>query len=90
LRLQPSDSPHTVALTVTSPSPSLIVTLDPMVVTSDMVATLTVADTHTGTLLPGLWYTLPITGNGGGFTRTISVGLLVGGKRVYLPLLLRE
>ena len=29
----------------------------------------------------------PITGTGGGFTRTAQVGLLVGGTRVYLPVL---
>ncbi|MDY7075399.1 MAG: right-handed parallel beta-helix repeat-containing protein [Chloroflexota bacterium] len=41
------------------------------------------------TLLPGLWYTVPITGTGGGFTHTTNVGLLVGGARLYLPLVLR-
>ena len=41
-------------------------------------------------LLPGLWYTIPITGTGGGVTQTTRVGLLVGGARVYLPLVLRS
>jgi hypothetical protein len=39
-------------------------------------------------LAPGLWYTLPLTGTGSGFTQTVSVRLLVGGARVYLPVTL--
>jgi hypothetical protein len=53
-------------------------------------AALAVTDTHTGTLLPGLWYTIPITGTGGGVTRTVSVSLLIGGAHVYLPVVLNE
>ncbi len=54
-------------------------------------ATLAVTDTHTGTmLLPGLRYNIPITATGGGITQTVNVGLLVGGARVYLPLVLRN
>ena len=81
---------HTVTLTVTSPSPRLAATLDSAVLATDTVATLTVTDAHTGTLLPGLWYTVPITGIGGGFTPTVNVSLLVGGGGVYLPLVARE
>jgi hypothetical protein len=69
----------------------LTLALDPAVVASDAVGTLTVTATHTGSaLVPGLWYTLPITGTGVGFTRTTSVDLLVGGGRVYLPVVIRE
>lgn len=91
LHLYPSDLPHMVTLTVASPSPSLTLTLDPAVVCSDAVGTLTVTDTHAGSVLvPGLRYTLPITGTGGGFTQTTSVNLLVGGRRAYLPLITIE
>jgi hypothetical protein len=91
LHLYPSDLPHTVTLTVASPSPSLTVTLDPAVVAPDAVGNLTVTDTHVGSVLvPGLRYTLPITGIGGGFTQTTNVNLLVGGGRVYLPLITVE
>jgi len=41
-------------------------------------------------LLPGVWYTVPITGTGGGLTSTTDVNLLVGGARVYLPLIVKE
>ena len=79
----------TVTLTAASPSPSLTLSLTPTTVAQSSQATLTVTDTHTDTLLPGLWYTIPITSTGGGFTHTTSVGLLVGGARLYLPLVLR-
>jgi hypothetical protein len=91
LSLYPSDLPHTVTLTAASPSPSLTLTLDPGVVGSGTVGTLTVTDSHAGSVLaPGLRYTLPITGTSGGFTQTTSVNLLVGGEGVYLPLITRE
>ena len=32
------------------------------------------------------WYTINITGTGGGLTRTAQVNLLVGGQHCYLPL----
>jgi hypothetical protein len=80
-----------VALVAASPSPSLTLNLAPAVVTPPDESTLIITGAHTGSmLLPGLRYTIPITGVGGGFTQTTRVGLLVGGKRVYLPLILRE
>lgn len=52
--------------------------------------TLTVNDLHPpGQLIPGAWYAIPATASGGGFTRTITVNLLVGGTRTYLPLVLK-
>jgi hypothetical protein len=33
---------------------------------------------------------VPITGTGGGVTSLTSVNLLVGGVRVYLPLIVKE
>jgi hypothetical protein len=91
LHLYPSSLPHNVALTAASPSPSLTLALDPLVVSSDAVVTLTITDTHTGSVLvPGLRYTVPITGTGGGFVQTTSVNLLVGGRCTYLPLVIRE
>jgi hypothetical protein len=91
LRLFPRDLPHTVTLTATSPSPGLIVAVDPLQMSAGQVATLTVTDTHTGlSLLPGLRHSIPITAAGGGFTRTTSVGLLVGGAHLYLPAVMRD
>ena len=79
----------TVGLVAASPSPSLALTLSPAAIAPGAVAALTLADAHAGTLLPGLWYSVAITGTGGGVTQTTSVGLLVGGTRVWLPVILR-
>ena len=90
---------HIVALTAASPSPSVTLSLHPTAVTPPGQITLTLTDTHpstgsgqaTGsTLTPGLWYTVPITATGGGATQATGVSLLVGGARVYLPLILRS
>jgi hypothetical protein len=91
LQLFPSDLPHVVALTAASPAPSLDLLLEPMVVASDEVVTLVVTDTRTGSdLMPGLWYSIPITGTGGGFVQTTSVDLLIGGDRAFLPVLISD
>jgi hypothetical protein len=37
--------------------------------------------------LPGQWYNIPLTAVGGGITRTLKVGFLVGGSKTYLPTL---
>lgn len=79
-----------VTLITASPSPDLTVSLSPAVLTPTAQATLTITDTHpAGPLLPGLWYTIPLTATGGGLTRTTMVDLLVGGSRVYLPVVLK-
>jgi hypothetical protein len=41
-------------------------------------------------LLPGVWYTLPITATGASVTQTASVNLLVGGVRVWLPVIFKQ
>ncbi len=85
-----SGSTATVSLTASSLSPSLTLQLTPTQVIPPGYATLTVTDSHPGmTLLPGLWHNVPITGTNG-LTQTIIARLLVGGARVYLPLVLRE
>lgn len=89
LGLDPPDLPFSVALTTASPSSYLTVDLRPTTVTSRSQAILTITDSHTGSLVPGRWYTVPITGVGGGLTQTISVGLIVGGARTYLPVTTR-
>jgi hypothetical protein len=91
LSLYPSDLPYPVTLNVSNPSPSLVVSLEPVVITYDTMATLTVTDTHTGpVLLPGLWYIINIRGDGAGFTSDSSVHLLVGGARFYLPGMMKK
>jgi hypothetical protein len=81
----------TVTLVAASPSPSLTLELSPTVVTPPALALLTLTDTHpAGPLLSGLRYSVPITAAGGGLTQTATVGLLVGGTRTYLPVILKD
>ena len=87
LSLFPSDTPSLVTLSFTNPSPYLDLDLSPTEISGEQVATLTVNDTHAGTLIPGEWYVLPITGEGSGFIYTTNLGLVVGGVRVFLPLI---
>lgn len=87
LRLFPSDTPYVVALSFANPSPYLTLSLSPAVITGAQVATLTVTDSHPGLLMPGEWYILSITGVGSGFTNMVNLGLLVGGARIYLPVI---
>jgi hypothetical protein len=76
-----------VDLDVTSPSAYLTVQVDLNPVAPPGQSNLTVTDTHPGAwLLPGEWYTIPITATGGTFVQLASVHLLVGGRRVYLPI----
>jgi hypothetical protein len=80
-----------VTLTTASPSLSLTLHLAPPSLTPPGTAILTVTDTHpTGPLMPGVFYAIPITGTDNGLTQTISVSLLVGGSRTYLPLILKQ
>jgi hypothetical protein len=79
-----------VTVTASSPSPSLTLHLSSLVIALPNTVTLMVTDTHPiGPLLPGVAYSLPITATGGSMTKTLSVGLLVGGVRVYLPVVLK-
>jgi parallel beta-helix repeat protein len=78
-----------VTVTAASPSPSLTLDLAPSIVAPPGQATLTITDSHSGTLLPGLWYAVPITGTGGRAMQTTVAGLLVGGTQVHLPLTLK-
>jgi hypothetical protein len=80
--------PGTATLVAASPSPSLTVQLVPTSVAPSGYATLTVTDSHTSPLLPGVWYNIPITATGS-VTQTTSVNLLVGGARPYLPVVLK-
>jgi hypothetical protein len=80
-----------VSLITVSPSPSLTLQLIPNSVTPPGQATLIVTDTHpTGPLVPGQWFSIPITGTGGGLTQTVSASLLVGGVPVNLPVILKQ
>ncbi|NJN97991.1 MAG: hypothetical protein HC875_29895 [Anaerolineales bacterium] len=48
---------------------------------------MTVTDSTAGPVLPGQWYNIPVITTGGGFTRTATISLLIGGTRTYLPVI---
>jgi hypothetical protein len=90
LQLDPPDWPQPLTLTVASPSSLLAVGLNSPILTAGKVVTLTVTDGHVEPeILPALAYTMPITATGSGLTGTTSVRLFVGGRWVYLPIVLR-
>ncbi len=79
----------TITVTASSPSPSLTLKLSQAIVTPPITITLTVTDTHPiGS--PPLVYTIPITATGGSVTHYASVGVLINGMKVYLPIVIRQ
>lgn len=89
VQVQFSDSlTETYTLYTSNPHPSLDLSLSPTLITGNQFATLTITDTHVGPeLIPGLWHTIPITATSKNNELVGQVRLLVGGKRIYLPLL---
>jgi hypothetical protein len=81
---------NTVTVTAANPSPSLTLGLAPTSISLPGAVTLTVTDTHVGPLAPGVWYSLPVTATGGSVVKTATLGLLVGGTRTYLPVILKN
>jgi hypothetical protein len=80
----------TVTLTANSSPPDLTVNLSPGSLTPPGPVTLTVTDTHPpGEPVPGYWYNVLVKATSGGFTRTMTVSLLVGGTSTYLPVILK-
>lgn len=85
-----SNFASTVTLTPNSSPPNLQISLLPGSLTPSGLVTLILTDTHpSGPLTPPVLHNLTITGAGGGFTRTATVSLLVGGTRAYLPVILK-
>ncbi len=77
-----------VTVTTSSPSPSLTLQLSASNFTLPKAITLTVTDTHP-IGASAIWYALPITATSASVTRHAAVGLLIGGTRVYLPVMLK-
>lgn len=72
------------------PAPLPDVQLSPSGLTPPGQATLTLTDNHApGSLTPGAAYQVTVTVSAGSLSRTITVGLLVGGEQRYLPLVRR-
>ncbi len=78
-----------VTITTHSPSPSVTIGLSGSIVNVPGAITLLVTDTHPiGS--PAIWYSIPISATGSGVTHIMSAGLLIGGMKVYLPLVLKN
>jgi hypothetical protein len=78
-----------VTVTVSSPSPSVMIGLSGSIVPVPGSIALIVTDTHS-IVTPAIWYSIPITATGSGVTHVMQAGLLIGGERVYLPLVLKQ
>jgi hypothetical protein len=68
-----------------TPSSNLIVNLAPLSIAPPGAATLIV--TSSASISTPTWYTIPVPATSTGITQTIGVNLLVGGERVYLPII---
>jgi hypothetical protein len=80
----------TVQLTVSNPSPDLIVSLDADQAIPPAQMTLTITDTHEAPLPVGLLFTIPITATSGDLARSINIYLLIGGMELFLPLVFKH
>lgn len=89
LSLEPLDLPHPVSLTAATPFLGLQLTLSAPTLSGLQPVTLTVSHLDPGAAPPGRWYTIPVLGAGGGFTRTVNLQLLIDGTRLYLPVVQR-
>ncbi len=92
IRVEPAGGfTQTVSLVADNPSTNLALSLSPAQVKPPGQATLVLTDTLSSlSSLPGLWYTIPITGASGGIVQSTQVKLLVGGARLYLPVLVDD
>jgi len=82
---------ETVVLTTSDIFPDLSFELTATEILPGNSARLTVTHHNTDTVvLPGLWHTIPITASGGNITWVRSVSLLIGGDRIYLPMLIKS
>jgi hypothetical protein len=88
LSLFPSDIPYSVNLSYANPSPdNLTLDLSTLEISGTQISSFTATDNHQAPVLPGEFFSIPITGVGGGFTNTTDLGLMVGGNQISLPLI---
>ncbi len=78
---------RTVALGYSPLPAELLAGLSSSSLQPGQTATLTITDTRSGTLLPGLNYTIAITATSEILAQYSQVRLLVGGARLFLPLI---
>ena len=76
-------------LVATESYPDISVSLSQPTILPGQTATLTVTDSRSGTLSPGVWHTISLTGTNSNLSLETEVTLLVGGERTFLPVILR-
>lgn len=76
-------------LVVTENYPDITWSLSQPSILPGQTATLTVTDLRNGTLSPGVWHTISLTGTNSNLSLETEVTLLVGGERTFLPVILR-
>lgn len=82
LSLDPADLPHPVTLEIGPVSPDLTASLSDTSLQPGQAVTLTVTHTGGGTVS---FFTIPVNASGSGFSSTVTLELLVGGERLWLP-----
>lgn len=89
LNVQSNDAfSGTITVDITNPAPAeLNISPTSQTLAPPYQVNLTVADIAAGPVLPGQWYHVPVIATGGGFTRTATISLLIGGTRTYLPVI---
>jgi parallel beta-helix repeat protein len=75
----------TITLSVVDLPVSLTASIEPETFIPPGQATLTVTDTHSAPLDPGIWYDFTVSAEGGGTAAKMGVWLLVGGVEIFLP-----
>ena len=79
-----------VLLTHSLAPANISIRLAPSIIRPGAPATLTLTDTHEGSLSSGVMHRILVTGTSGGMVKTGAVHLLVGGTHAYLPIVTRE
>ncbi|MCP4538175.1 MAG: hypothetical protein GY832_13625 [Chloroflexi bacterium] len=91
LTIEPGIVIDPISISVGSVPEDITLALVPSVISLPGDAQLTLTSTHNASLLlPGIFMHIPITATGGGFTRTATIHLLVGGMSLYLPIISRD
>ncbi len=74
-----------VTVTAVSPTPQLTLNISPESLTPPGAISLNASSSHVSPLMPGVWYTIPVTLTGPAVSEAVGLSLLVGGSRLFLP-----
>ncbi len=82
----------TVSLQVGASSPTGLIISPPTPATLSQVgdqSILTITDNHHAPFSDTIWYTIPFTATGNGITRTATASLLLNGRQLFLPVIVK-